>query len=127
MCGVPYHAVETYITRLIRKGYKVAIAEQIGDPKAPGLTKREVIKIVTPGTILSESALTDAQNNYIALLYEEGELLVLSGADISTGECFYGIYRGKNRQTLLQDELYRLMMPELLLAGTLFGHEDLDK
>ena len=53
MCGVPYHAVETYITRLIRKGYKVAIAEQIGDPKAPGLTKREVIKIVTPGTILS--------------------------------------------------------------------------
>lgn len=126
MCGVPYHAVETYITRLIRKGYKVAIAEQIGDPKAPGLTKREVIKIVTPGTILSESALTDAQNNYIALLYEEGELLVLSGADISTGECFYGIYRGNNRQTLLQDELYRLMMPELLLAGEISGHEDLD-
>ena len=66
MCGIPYHAAETYITRLIRKGYKVAIAEQIGDPKAPGLTKREVIKIVTPGTILSENALSETQNNYIA-------------------------------------------------------------
>ena len=126
MCGIPYHAAETYITRLIRKGYKVAIAEQIGDPKAPGLTKREVIKIVTPGTILSENALSETQNNYIALLYEEGEVLVLSGADISTGECFYGIYQGDNRQMLLQDELYRLMMPELLLAGEFSGREDLD-
>ena len=126
MCGVPYHAAETYITRLIRKGYKVAIAEQIGDPKAPGLTKREVIKIVTPGTILSESALSDAQNNYIALLYEAGDMLVLAGADISTGECFYGVYRGAHRQTLLHDELYRLMMPELLLAGEFSGREELD-
>ncbi|MGP1470107.1 MAG: DNA mismatch repair protein MutS [Schwartzia sp. (in: firmicutes)] len=126
MCGVPYHAAETYITRMIRKGYKVAIAEQIGDPKAPGLTKREVIKVVTPGTILSESALSEAQNNYIALLYEEGETLVLAGADISTGECFYGVYRGANRQTLLHDELYRLMMPELLLAGEISSREELD-
>ncbi|MBR6905834.1 MAG: DNA mismatch repair protein MutS, partial [Selenomonadaceae bacterium] len=68
MCGVPYHAAETYINKLIGKGYKVAIAEQIGDPKAKGLTKREVIKIITPGTVLSESALQDAQNNYIALV-----------------------------------------------------------
>ena len=90
MCGVPYHAAERYVTKLIRRGYKVAIAEQIGDPKAPGLTKREVIKVVTPGTILSEDALTAAQNNYIALLYEDGERAVLAGADISTGECFYG-------------------------------------
>ena len=57
MCGVPYHAVENYVTKLINKGYKVAIAEQIGDPKAKGLTKREVIKVVTPGTILSDLSL----------------------------------------------------------------------
>ncbi|MBO6236652.1 MAG: DNA mismatch repair protein MutS, partial [Schwartzia sp.] len=117
MCGVPYHAAERYITKLIRRGYKVAIAEQIGDPKSPGLTKREVIKVITPGTILSEDALTAAQNNYIALLYEDGERAVLAGADISTGECFYGLYDGKNRVQTLLDELYRLAPAEMLLAG----------
>ena len=117
MCGVPYHAAETYVNKLVKRGYKVAIAEQIGDPKAKGLTKREVIKVVTPGTILSESALQATQNNYIALIYEAGEKIVLAGADISTGECFYGIYEGGNRLQMLLDELYRLMMPELLVVG----------
>ena len=119
MCGIPYHAAESYITKLINKGYKVAIAEQIGDPKAPGLTKREVIKIITPGTILSESALTSAQNNYIALLYEFGDGVILAGSDISTGECFYGVYTGADRTQMLYDELYRLAMPELLIVGEL--------
>lgn len=117
MCGVPYHAAETYINKLVGRGYKVAIAEQIGDPKAKGLTKREIIKIITPGTVLSESALKDAQNNYIALVYEKKEDIVLAGADISTGECFYGIYDGGNRLQMLLDELYRLAMPELLVVG----------
>ncbi|MCI6231427.1 MAG: DNA mismatch repair protein MutS [Selenomonas sp.] len=128
MCGIPYHAAESYINRLIAKGYKVAIAEQIGDPKAKGLTKREVIKIVTPGTVLSESALTDASNNYIALLYEPAasESVVLAGADISTGECFYGIYTGANRLPTLFDELYRLQMAELLLVGDLSFRSELD-
>ena len=119
MCGVPYHAAETYINKLIKKGYKIAIAEQIGDPKAKGLTKREVIKIVTPGTVLTEDALKNAANNYIALIYEKGETIVLAGADISTGECFYGLYGGANRLQMLLDELYRLQMPELLIVGDL--------
>ena len=117
MCGVPYHAAEGYINKLVSRGYKVAIAEQIGDPKAKGLTKREVIKIITPGTVLSESALKDAANNYIALVYEKGEAIILAGADISTGECFYGIYDGGSREQMLYDELYRLAMPELLVVG----------
>ena len=117
MCGVPYHAAEGYINKLVSRGYKVAIAEQIGDPKAKGLTKREVIKIITPGTVLSESALKDAANNYIALVYEKGEAIILAGADISTGECFYGIYNGGSREQMLYDELYRLAMPELLVVG----------
>lgn len=125
MCGIPYHAAESYITKLINKGYKVAIAEQIGDPKAPGLTKREVIKIITPGTILSESALTSAQNNYIALLYEAESGVVLAGSDISTGECFYGLYTGQDRTQMLYDELYRLAMPELLIVGELSFKEEL--
>ena len=115
MCGVPYHAAESYINKLVNKGYKVAICEQIGDPKAKGLTKREVIKIITPGTVMNESALTSSKNNYIALIYEENHTIYLSGADISTGECFYSIYDGPDRCQLLFDELYRLMMPELLL------------
>ena len=117
MCGVPYHAAEGYINKLVSRGYKVAIAEQIGDPKAKGLTKREVIKIITPGTVLSESALKDAANNYIALVYEKDEAIILAGADISTGECFYGIYDGGSREQMLYDELYRLAMPELLVVG----------
>lgn len=115
MCGVPYHAAESYINKLVNKGYKVAICEQIGDPKAKGLTKREVIKIITPGTVMNESALTSSNNNYIALIYEENHAIYLAGADISTGECFYSIYDGPDRCQLLFDELYRLMMPELLL------------
>ena len=116
MCGVPYHSAEPYINKLVNHGYKVAICEQIGDPKAKGLTKREVIKIVTPGTVMSESALSGNKNNYITLIYEENQQIVLAGADITTGECFYGIYDGADRCQLLLDELYRLMMPELLLV-----------
>lgn len=115
MCGVPYHSAEPYINKLVNRGYKVAICEQIGDPKAKGLTKREVIKIVTPGTVMSEAALSGSKNNYITLIYEENQQIVLAGADITTGECFYGLYDGADRCQLLLDELYRLMMPELLL------------
>ena len=126
MCGVPYHAAETYIAKLIKRGHKIAIAEQIGDPKAPGLTKREVIKVITPGTVLSDSLLSETQNNYIALLYEREEQLVLVGADISTGECFFGQYNGADREQKVYDELYRLMMPELLIVGQLSFRKELE-
>ena len=126
MCGVPYHASETYIAKLIKRGHKIAIAEQIGDPKAPGLTKREVIKVITPGTVLSDSLLSETQNNYIALLYEREEQLVLVGADISTGECFFGQYNGADREQKVYDELYRLMMPELLIVGQLSFRKELE-
>ena len=71
MCGVPYHAAETYIYRLIQKGYKVAICEQMEDPKkAKGLVKRDVIRVITPGTILFENAIADQSNNYLVYIYE---------------------------------------------------------
>ena len=71
MCGVPYHAAETYIYRLVQKGYKVAICEQMEDPKkAKGLVKRDVIRIVTPGTILFENSIADKSNNYLIYLLE---------------------------------------------------------
>lgn len=115
MCGVPHHAYENYVNRLIDKGYKVAICEQIGDPKAKGLTKREITKILTPGTVLSESSLPGTQNNYIVLLAEIKNGLNLVGADVSTGEFFCGFYTGADFLAALCDELYRLQPRECLL------------
>ncbi len=119
MCGVPAHAVEGYLQKLVAKGYRVAIVDQIGDPKGKGLTERALTKIVTPGTILTEDALNDANNNYLVLILESGEEISLAGADISTGEIFYALYGGDNREQNLFDELYRLNPHEILLAGKL--------
>ena len=114
MCGVPAHAVENYLQKLVNKGYRVAIVDQVGDPKAKGLTDRELTKIVTPGTILTDDALTDANNNYLALVYENGGEIAFACADVSTGEIFYCLYEGKDRVQNLCDELYRLTPHEIL-------------
>lgn len=96
MCGVPYHAAETYIYRLIQKGYRVAICEQMEDPKkAKGLVKREVIRVVTPGTILFENAIADKANNYLVYVAEKDRRLGAVVADISTGECWWGAWDAK--------------------------------
>lgn len=87
MCGVPYHAVETYVSKLIEKGHKVAIAEQMEDPAlAKGIVKREVIRVVTPGTVIEPGILKDNENNFLACVYIDGGAVGLSWADISTGE-----------------------------------------
>ena len=87
MCGVPFHAAETYINRLVEKGYKVAICEQVEDPKlAKGLVKREVVRIVTPGTNLDTQALDASKNNYLMCLFYLGGRFGISCADITTGE-----------------------------------------
>ena len=89
MCGVPYHAVDTYITRLIEKGYRVAICEQMEDPAlAKGLVKREITRIVTPGTVTDQSALSERQNNFLASVCIEGKRAGLAYTDVTTGE-FY--------------------------------------
>lgn len=119
MCGVPAHAVENYLQRLVNKGYRVAIVDQVGDPKAKGLTDRELTKIVTPGTILTDDSLADANNNFIALIYEVAGEIALAAADVSTGEIFYCLYEGKDRVQNLFDELYRLTPHEILTADGL--------
>ena len=87
MCGVPHHAVETYLNRLVQKGYKVAIAEQMEDPRqAKGLVKREVIRVVTPGTITSAQALDETRNNYLMGVVYIGEAYGIAVTDISTGD-----------------------------------------
>ncbi len=87
MCGVPYHAAESYIGRLINKGYKVAICEQMEDPKdAKGIVRRDVVKIVTPGTVINTSFLEDKKNNYILCIFKSMDQIFLSFCDILTGE-----------------------------------------
>lgn len=106
MCGIPYHAAETYIYRLVQKGYKVAICEQMEDPKkAKGLVKRDVIRIVTPGTILFENSIADKSNNYLAYLYETDNDIDAVLTDISTGECWWGIWDKKKEREAFFDML----------------------
>ncbi len=112
MCGIPYHAASTYINKLVAKGYKVAIGEQVEDPKlAKGLVKREVIKVVTPGTNISESALTDSKNNYLMSIVYIGDIFGISTADISTGD-FYVTEVDSIRALL--DEINKFMPSEII-------------
>ena len=86
MCGIPYHAVEGYLNKLVANGHKVAICEQVEDPKlAKGLVRREVIRIVTPGTVLSSNMLKEKENNYIASIYAGEDSIGLAYCDVSTG------------------------------------------
>lgn len=112
MCGVPFHAAENYLNKLVSKGYKVAICEQVEDPKeAKGLVKREVIRVVTPGTNLNVQELDAGKNNYLMCLYGSGEYFGITYADVTTGE-FYGTEVDSLRK--LSDELNKVMPSELI-------------
>ena len=117
MCGVPFHSVDSYLAKLIKKGYKIAICDQMEDPKkAVGIVKREVTKILTPGTILSDAVLDESHNQYLACLEQDGERLCLSYADVSTGECAWYLAGGKDREEAVLDQLYRISPAELVLT-----------
>ena len=116
MCGVPHHAAETYISRLIQKGYKVAIAEQITDPAlGGGLVQRDVVRVITPGTVLEESMLDAGKNNYLVSLVMEDGAVGLAYTDISTGEFIVDTISGDNYLDRLMDELARLEPSEMVV------------
>ncbi len=118
MCGVPFHAVDGYLNRLVAKGYKVAICEQVEDPKeAKGLVKREVVRIVTPGTNLDIQALDAAQNNYLMCIYGSGDNFGLAYVDVTTGD-FYGTEVDSLRK--LVDELNKVTPSEVICNESLF-------
>ncbi len=127
MCGVPFHSADTYIARLVEKGYRVAICEQTEDPAAAkGLVQREVVQIVTPGTVLSSSMLREDENNYIASVhYAEGGY-GLAYCDISTGELRLTSLSGPNAETMLQDELVKINASEIMFRSETAEHLDLD-
>ena len=115
MCGVPFHSYETYVARLVQKGYKVAICEQMEDPaKAKGLVKRDIIRVITPGTVLESSMLDEAKNNYLCSVCVRGERAGGCFADISTGEV-HGVLLSGSLQELLKNELSRFSPREILL------------
>ena len=89
MCGVPFHAADGYINRLVKKGYKVAICEQVEDPKlAKGIVKREVIRVVTPGTNIDMQSLDEAKNNYLMCIVYIGDKYGIATTDVTTGDFF---------------------------------------
>lgn len=115
MCGIPYHSAETYIKRLIDKGYKVAICEQTEDPSlAKGLVKRDVIRVITPGTLIEGDMLEDSRNNYIASIYIKGKAFAACFADISTGEVYLTEQISTNLSNDVLNELSKFMPAEIL-------------
>lgn len=128
MCGVPYHAADSYIAKLISKGYKVAICEQVEDPKsAKGIVRREVVKIITPGTVLSETLLAEKSNNFLVVVLEDQDSISLAATDISTGECSWATFVGINRLNDLCDQLFRLSPAELVLVDKPENYSKLKK
>lgn len=112
MCGVPFHAVESYLTRLVSRGYKVAICEQVEDPKlAKGLVKREVVRIVTPGTNLDTYALDESKNNYIMSIVYVDSKYGISAADVTTGDYFVTEIDSERK---LLDEISKYMPSEII-------------
>ena len=120
MAGVPHHAAEMYISRLIAKGYKVAICEQLEDPKtAKGIVKRGVIRVVTPGTIVESNMLEERKNNYIMSIFKSGIYFGISVCDISTGEFYSAEIKDNNNFPQLLDEIARYSPSELVINSNL--------
>lgn len=113
MCGVPYHAVEGYVAKLIKKGYRVAICEQMEDPKlAKGLVERQVIRVITPGTVIEQAMLDDRSNNFLVSVCLDGDAAGLALCDVSTGE--FSIYQIGGALDQLMQELSRISPSEII-------------
>ena len=122
MCGVPYHAVDTYVSRLIEKGYKVAICEQLEDPKTTkGMVKRDVIRIVTPGTVIESNMLDEKKNNYIMSIFKKGIYFGIAICDISTGDFFATQIAENNNFSTLLDEIAKYSPAEIVVNSFLYS------
>lgn len=114
MCGVPFHAYESYAQRLLEKGYKVAICEQLTEPKAGKLVERDVVRIITPGTVIDSSMLSENANTYIMCVYKSQNAISYAYGDISTGEMNVGVYSGKDFLNYLNDQIVRILPSEII-------------
>ena len=124
LCGFPYHAAEGYIAKLIRRGFKVAICEQVEDPKlAKGIVKREVIRVVTPGTVLDSNLLDAKDNNYLASIYPAKDGFGLAFLDVSTGDFFMAEVEGGDNLAELDTVLSRFTPTPPADDGYGFGND----
>ncbi len=124
MCGIPYHAADTYVAKLIAQGLKVAICEQVEDPKlAKGIVKREVIRVITPGTLVDGSLLKEASANYLAAVSHNGNGYGIAYSDISTGEFYVAEVKGIQSLGRLADELARINPSEVVLSKDLLEED----
>ena len=121
MCGIPYHAAETYIARLIEKGYKVAICEQLEDPKqAKGIVKRDVIRVVTPGTVMESNLLEEKKNNYIMSIYKNGIYYGVAVCDLTTADFKTTQIKDQNNFITLMDEISRFLPAEIVVNTMMY-------
>ncbi len=114
MCGVPYHAADTYIARLLNEGFKVGICEQMTQPKAGEIVRRDVIRIVTPGTVYEDDILDAKRSNYIASIYKKEQNIGVAFCDVSTGDLFTIEMNGENATSELNDLLVRIVPSEII-------------
>lgn len=122
MCGVPFHAAESYIAKLITKGYKVAICEQLEDPKyAKGMVKRDVVRVVTPGTVIEGNLLDEKKNNYIMSIFKTGIYFGIAVCDVTTGEFLASEIKDTNNFPKLIDEIARFMPAEIIVNELLYN------
>ena len=125
MCGIPYHAAESYISKLIENGHKVAICEQLEDPKtAKGIVKRDVIRVVTPGTVTESNLLEEKRNNYIMSILKKGTFFGIAVCDISTGDFFATEIKEENNFQMLLDEISRYSPSEIVVNKMLYDCEE---
>ena len=123
MCGIPFHAADGYLTRLVKKGFRVAICEQVEDPKkAKGLVKREVVRVVSPGTLTDTSYLDAREPAFLMSVVESDEVVGVALMDVSTGEFTTAEYRGQDGLQALADEVVVLRPREIVVAGGA-GHD----
>ncbi|MBN1162777.1 DNA mismatch repair protein MutS [Patescibacteria group bacterium] len=127
MSGIPYHALDAYLSKLVEAGYKVAICEQVGDITSNKLVEREVVRIVTPGTLLDEKTLSEKENNYIAGIHIEGHKIGLALADISTGYFNVNEYEGDNLVEALSADLSKYLPSEVVLSEENYSNPELQK
>ena len=126
LAGIPYHAVDSYLPKLIKKGYKVAICEQLEDPKmAKGVVKRGVVRVITPGTVIDSSLISDQSNNYLMSVSGEGTQFGISFLDVSTGEFLATQFSDNNSYDKIISEAARMHPAECILAPALFENKKL--
>ncbi|MDR1254039.1 MAG: DNA mismatch repair protein MutS [Oscillospiraceae bacterium] len=128
MCGIPYHSCEAYIARLIKKGYKIAICDQMGEATSQkGLVTREITRVITPGTVVESSMLDENKNNFISSLFSEGKKAGICFCDVSTGELYVTEFSSEDIEQYLKNEFARFSPREILLCGDAINLKGLHK